>query len=241
MITDFFIALMAGLITVGGPCVLPLLPVVLGSGMASRDSRRPAVIILGFCLSFAIFATVFALFGRLLGLSSQTWRVIAAGLITLFGLIMLFPKLQTRLMRPLEPWLNRLQPKGAVKKKDLQSGFLLGLSLGAVWTPCAGPALAAILTLIASHRDLALAGALLLAFTIGAGLPMLLIAYGGRWAVRRVRAIAPHAATVQRLFGGLIVVAGLVMLTGLDSNFHYWTLTTFPGLFGADAQLMCSG
>jgi cytochrome c biogenesis protein CcdA len=241
MITDFFIALTAGLVTVGGPCVLPLLPVVLGSGVASRDPRRPAVIIFGFCLSFAVFASAFGLFGRLLGLSSQTWRLVAAGLITLFGLIMLFPKLQARIMKPIEPWLNRLQPRGSAKRKGLTGGFLVGLTLGAVWTPCAGPALAAILTLMASHRDLALAGALLIAFTVGAGLPMLLIAYGGRWAVRRVRAIAPHAATIQRVFGGLIVLAGIAMLTGLDSHFHYWTLTTFPGLFGPDAKLMCSG
>lgn len=241
MITDFLIALAAGLVTVGGPCVLPILPVVLGSGVSSRHRWRPAVIVLGFCLSFAVFATAFALVGRLLGLSAQRWRLVAASLIVLFGLIMLFPKLQARLMRPIEPWLNRLQPKGAANRQGLQGGFLIGLTLGAVWTPCAGPALAAILTLIASHRDLALAGALLLAFAVGAGLPMLLIAYGGRWAVRRVRAIAPHTGTIQRVFGGLIVLAGLAMLTGLDSHFHFWTITAFPGLFGPDATLMCSG
>ncbi len=228
---QFFLALLAGVVTIGGPCILPLLPIVLGTSTTGRHPLRPVAIVFGFTLAFTGFAVVFSVFGSFLGLSPDTWRYVAAAVIGLFGLMMLFPKFQASVFAKLEPILARAVPKSAVGSTDLWSGFLLGLTLGAVWTPCAGPVLGSILTLIAAGQNLLQAGALLFAFSVGAGLPMLLIAYGGQAAVTRVRSLSKYTETIQRVFGLLIILVALGLVTKVDLAFQAWLLDRAPWLF----------
>lgn len=227
---QFLLALLAGAVTIGGPCILPLLPIILGTSTAGRHPLRPVAIVLGFVASFTIFALVFSIFGSFLGLSPDVWRYVAAIVIGLFGIMMLFPKLQIAVFSKLEPILSRMGPK-TTDQNGLWSGFILGLSLGAVWTPCAGPVLGSILTLIASNRDLLQAGALLFAFSLGAGIPMLLIAYGGQTAVTRVRFIAKYSATIQRVFGAIILLVAIGLITKTDVAVQLWLLERAPWLF----------
>lgn len=227
---QFLLALLAGAVTIGGPCILPLLPIILGTSTVGRHPLRPVAIVLGFVTSFTIFAMVFSVFGSFLGLSPDTWRYVAAIVIGLFGIMMLFPKLQVAVFSKLEPILARMGPK-TTDQNGLWSGFILGLSLGAVWTPCAGPVLGSILTLIASNRDLLQAGALLFAFSLGAGIPMLLIAYGGQAAVTRVRFIAQYSSTIQRVFGAIILLVAIGLITKTDVAVQLWLLERAPWLF----------
>jgi cytochrome c biogenesis protein CcdA len=111
------------------------------------------------------------------------------------------------------------------------SGFLLGATLGLVWTPCAGPVLGVILTLIASNRSVPEAAGLLIAYAIGAGAPMLAIAYGGEAAITRVRALSRYAETIQRVFGALIILTAIGIYFGYDQIFQTYLLTKYPWLF----------
>lgn len=231
---QFFLALLAGMVTIGGPCILPLLPIILGTSAVKRHPLRPLAIVLGFTLSFTAFAIIFAVFGSFLGLSPDGWRYLAAAIIALFGVLLVFPALQTKVFSKLEPIMSRMMPKSAPDQGGLWSGFLLGVSLGAVWTPCAGPVLGSILTLVAAKRDLAQAGALLFAFSLGAGIPMLLIAYGGQAAVTRVRSLSKYSTMVQRLFGVLIILVAIGLVTKLDVTFQTWLLEQAPWLFFAN-------
>lgn len=228
---QFLLALLAGVVTIGGPCILPLLPIVLGTSTTGRHPLRPVAIVFGFTLAFTGFAIVFSIFGSFLGLSADTWRYVAAAIIGLFGLMMLFPKFQASIFARLEPALARVTPKGSIGSTDLWSGFLLGLTLGAVWTPCAGPVLGSILTLIASNQDVLQAGALLFAFSVGAGLPMLLIAYGGQTAITKVRTLSKYTAIIQRVFGVLIILVAIGLVTKADLTFQAWLLERAPWLF----------
>lgn len=228
---QFLLALLAGLVTIGGPCILPLLPIVLGTGTTSRHPLRPVAIVLGFTVTFTAFAVIFSLFGSFLGLKPDTWRYLSAVIIGLFGLMMVFPKIQTSLFGKLEPLLAKLTPRGTAARSDLISGFILGLSLGAIWTPCAGPILGSILTLIAAKQQLAQAGALLFAFALGAGIPMLLIAYGGQYAVKHVRAFSKYTAIIQRVFGGLIILVAIALITKTDVALQAYLLNQCPYLF----------
>lgn len=230
---QFFLALLAGLVTIGGQCILPLLPVILGTSTVSRHPLRPVAIVFGFVLAFTAFALIFSIFGSFLGLSPDAWRYISVVLIGLFGLMMLFPKLQALVFARLEPVLGKLTPQGSLAKNDLWSGFLLGASLGAVWTPCAGPVLGSILTLIAMHHSLPQAGALLFAFSLGAGIPMLLIAYGGQAAVANVRALSKYTELIQRIFGVLIILVAIGIATHTDTAIQAYLLEHFPWLFVA--------
>lgn len=228
---QFLLALLAGLVTIGGPCILPLLPIILGTSTTGRHPLRPLAIVLGFVITFSGFALIFSIFGSFLGLTPNTWRYVSAVVIALFGLIMLFPKVQAALFAKLEPAIARVLPKTSLASNDLGSGFILGMTLGAVWTPCAGPVLGSILTLVAAKQQLAQAGALLVAFSIGAGIPMLAIAYGGQFAVQRVRTLNTYTTMIQRVFGLLIILVAIGLVTGIDTSFQAWLLEHYPGLF----------
>ncbi len=231
---QFLLALLAGVVTIGGPCILPLLPIVLGTTATHRHPLRPLAIVLGFTLSFTAFAIIFAVFGSFLGLSPDGWRILSAAVIALFGLMLLFPTFQMKVFSKLEPMLAGATIK-TPDQDGIASGFLLGLSLGAIWTPCAGPVLGSILTLIAAKRNLVAATALLFAFSLGAGIPMLLIGYGGQVAVARVRNLSKYTGVLQRVFGALIILVAIGLVTKLDVTFQAWLLEHAPWLFFANS------
>ncbi len=228
---EFLLALLAGIVTIGGPCILPLLPIVLGTSTTGRHPLRPVAIVFGFTLAFTVFALIFSFVGSFLGLNPATWRIVASILIGFFGIFMLFPALQARAFAKLEPIMQKMSPKGALQKNDLWSGFLLGLSLGAIWTPCAGPVLGSILTLIAAKQNLIQASGLLFAFSVGAGLPMLLIAYGGQLAVQKVSAISKYTGLIQRLFGIIVILTAIAIAIQFDITIQNYLIEKYPWLF----------
>jgi cytochrome c biogenesis protein CcdA len=228
---QFLFAMLAGAVTLSGPCILPLLPIILGTSTVRAHKSRPVFIILGFVLSFTFFVIVFATIGRVLGIDAEVFRKGAAILIVLFGAVMLFPEIQARLFAGLEPLVHRIAPKADPASGDLWSGFILGVSLGLIWSPCAGPVLGSILTLIAQQQSLAQSGALLFAYSLGAGIPMLAIAYGGQTAVTKVRAISKYAAAIQRVFGLIIIAVGIAVFTGADTRFQGYLIENYPWLF----------
>lgn len=229
--TLFLFAILAGIVTIAGPCILPLLPIILGTSTVRSHPARPLFIVLGFILSFSLFAVLFSVFGRALGLSPDNFRTIATVIIGLFGIVMIFPKIQETLFAKLQPLLNKVTPRTNVQDQGLWGGFLLGASLGLVWTPCAGPVLGSILTLVASKQNVAESASLLFAYALGASLPMLAIAYGGQAATTRVRAIAKYSATIQRVFGVLIVLVAIGLYFGIDRTVQTYLIAHFPWLF----------
>ncbi|MCC7357514.1 cytochrome c biogenesis protein CcdA [Candidatus Uhrbacteria bacterium] len=228
---QFLFALLAGVVTIAGPCILPLLPIILGNSTVRSHQSRPLFIVLGFVLSFSLFAVIFAVFGQIFGVSADIFRTIGTVIIGLFGLIMLFPRIQESLFTTLQPLLTMVMPRIHQEYSGLWSGFLLGASLGLVWTPCAGPVLGSILTLVASKQNLAQAGSLLFAYALGAGLPMLLIAYGGQAATSKVRALSKYTVTLQRVFGLIVILVAICIYTGLDREVQTWLIVHMPWLF----------
>jgi cytochrome c biogenesis protein CcdA/thiol-disulfide isomerase/thioredoxin len=225
MFTLALIGLVGGLITGISPCVLPVLPVVFFSGgvQASRTGppipgdggppgvtdpvtgRRPYFIVLGIVLSFSVIT----LFGTL-ALSALPvpkdiirWAGLA-GLVVL-GIAMIFPAVQDLVERPFTRFGRR--PVG----RD-HSGLVLGLALGAVYVPCAGPVLAAIVVAGATGRIGLRTVVLTTAFAVGAAIPLLIFALAGRGVAERVRAFRDRQRGV-RIVAGLIVIVLAVALT----------------------------
>ncbi|KQO26667.1 cytochrome C biogenesis protein [Acidovorax sp. Leaf76] len=235
--TSPWLAVAAGMLTVGAPCVLPMLPVVLGASVAGGPAQRtrPLFIALGFALSFASVALLFSSFTQVLGVSPEGLRRFAAVMLLVFGVLTVWP-------RPFH-WLSQyaggvLHRVGSVGSVGLGSsggnwgGLLLGLSLGAVWTPCAGPVLASILTLIATEPPGVGTAVLLLAYSTGAALPMLAIAYGGQAAAHHVRRLSRHAHCVQQVFGVVLIAVALAMLLEVDGQVTAWLSQFYPSFSG---------
>src|SRR5215213_5809626 len=192
------IAFAAGLVTALSPCVLPVLPVLLAGG-AAGGTRRPYAIVAGLVLSFTVFTITAAALLDALGLPQDLLRDIAVGLLVLAGVAVAIPPVGDLIQRPFLA-LTRRRPG------DLGGGLVLGMALGLVFVPCAGPVLAAI-TVLAASRDFGPdTFALTAAYAAGAAIPMLGIAVAGR----RVTG-ALGGRYLRPALGAIVVAAALAI------------------------------
>jgi cytochrome c-type biogenesis protein len=215
---DLALALLAGILTIAAPCTLPVLPILLGASVGQSAKARPAMIALGFVMSFSAVALLLGAITRIFDFDPTVLREAAAILLFGFGVLMIWPAPFEWVSIRLNGLVNNGSAAGIAEREGMIGGFVLGTTLGLVWTPCAGPVLGSILTLVATSRDTAWAGLLLVIYAIGAALPMLGIAYGGQAVTTRVRSIAAIAPRLQQAFG--IIVIGFAVA----SYFQYDTL-----------------
>jgi cytochrome c biogenesis protein CcdA len=211
---NLVLALLAGVITIAAPCTLPMLPILLGASVGQTSKVRPVMIAAGFVLSFSAVALALSAITRVFDFDPNVLRSAAAILLAGFGLLMLWPAS----FEWLTSRLGGFAGVSVAANQGVIGGFVLGTTLGLVWTPCAGPVLGSILTVIATSKDTAWASTLLVTYAIGAAIPMLAIAYGGQAVTTRVRSFARIAPRLQQGFG--VVVIGFAAL----SYFQYDTL-----------------
>ena len=198
------IGLVAGFVTAISPCVLPVLPILFAGG-AAGGTRRPLAIIAGIVLSFSAFTLGGVWLLDRLGLPKDFLRDVAIALLFVVAAILIWPRLGDLVQRPLYRFAKR--PSG-----DLGGGFLLGVSVGLVFVPCAGPVLAAITVAGATFDVGGHAVALTAAYSVGAAIPMLAIAYGGSAVMARLR---PHAQTVRVALGIVVAATALAIAFNL--------------------------
>lgn len=213
---EILFAVIAGVLTIGAPCILPILPILLGSSIGGTKTR-PLFIAGGFALTFAILGLTLSYLTINLSLDPNLLRNIAVALLALFGLFMFWPTPFEKLTSYLSGFSTKATEWSRAAGNGNFGGFILGVTLGVIWTPCAGPVLGSILTLIATQSDLAAASVLLVAYAIGAALPMLAIAYGGQLAATKVRAIAPYTARIQQIFGVVIILVAIAIYFNYDT------------------------
>jgi cytochrome c-type biogenesis protein len=225
---DLLLALAAGILTIAAPCVLPMLPILLGVSVGRASRTRPLFIALGFIVSFAAAALVFGAFADLLGPSADALRNAAVALLVVFGLLMLWPHPLEWLSMRLNPLVDRVGGAGARAGSGNAGGFVLGLTLGVVWTPCAGPVLGSILTAIATSQRLAHAALLLVAYAIGAGIPMLAIAYGGQYATTHVQRLMRYTRRLQQAFGIVVILIAVAIYYQYDALITVWLSQFYP-------------
>ena len=227
-------ALLAGIVTVAAPCTLPVLPILLGASLAepgtASTKTRPLFIAAGFIAAFAAVTLVFSFFAHFAGLTPDQLRTVAIVLLATFGVLMVWPGLYARISAAASNAFSRVgNGAGAPRNSEgAFGGFLLGTTLGLVWTPCAGPVLGSILTLLATQKQPEWAATLLVFYAIGAAIPMFAIAYGGQVAATRVRSIARYAQRLQQGFGVLIVSFAAAMYFQVDAQLTTWLTQFYP-------------
>jgi cytochrome c biogenesis protein CcdA/thiol-disulfide isomerase/thioredoxin len=212
------IGLLAGAITSISPCVLPVLPALVAGGAGGGGPRRPYAIIAGLVASFTFFTLAGAWLLDRLGLPEDVLRNIAIALLLVLAATLIVPRLGLLLERPLLP-LTRRRLGGE------SNGLLLGVGLGLVYVPCAGPVLAAV-TAIAATGQVGLSTFVVTsAYAVGAAVPMLLFALGGRRLATGLTALRTHAPLVRRAAGVVLAATALAIALGVDQRFT----TALPG------------
>jgi cytochrome c-type biogenesis protein len=216
---SYGLGFLAGILSTLSPCVLPLLPLILGSAVAAHRFGT-AALAGGLAVSFVVIGLFVATVGFAIGLDGNLFRLIGAILLSAFGALLLSQALQDRLALAASPLgssaqalIDRLNPAG------LRGQFILGVLLGVVWSPCVGPTLGAAATLAAQRHSLGQVSIVMLLFGLGAALPMLLIGALSREVMMRWRSRMLHTGKAGKQALGLLMVAlALAIIAGVDRS-----------------------
>jgi cytochrome c-type biogenesis protein len=213
------LALLAGLLSTLSPCVLPLVPIVIGTALGEHRFG-PMALAAGLALSFVTIGLFVAAIGFAAGLDQDVFRSIGAVLLILIGGALVLPRLQLQLAAAVGPIGNWVYGHaGSVSTRGLLGQFSVGLVLGAVWSPCVGPTLGAASILAARAENLAVVALTMFAFGIGAALPLLAIGMMSHAALLRWRGRMLAAGSGGKALMGIVLIAvGLFVLTGFDKR-----------------------
>ena len=226
------LSFVAGILTVAAPCVLPLLPVIVGGSIVRTDSDaavaerqwyRPVIIAASLAVSVVVFTLLLKATTALLGVPQFVWQLIAGGILVLFGLTLVFPRLWERVME-----ITGLQNRAnlALNRSHSRGGIggdiLLGAALGPTFSSCS-PTYALIL---ATVLPVSFAEGLLyiVVYALGLAITLLLVAFLGQAFARKLGWLSNPSGWLRRTVGILLIVVGLAVIFGLDKQFQAFVL-----------------
>ena len=223
------LALFAGLFSILSPCVLPLVPIVLGSAV-SEHRLGPLALAAGLATSFTAIGLFVATIGYSIGLDGEFFKIAGAVLLVAAGIALMLPRAQIQLAlaaAPLGNWTERRF--GNASAAGLRGQFGVGLLLGAVWSPCVGPTLGAASVLAAQGRSLGLVALTMLSFGLGSAIPLIALGLVSREAMMRWRHRLLSAGNNGKMaLGGVLIISGLLILFDLDHELETWFVRIAP-------------
>jgi cytochrome c biogenesis protein CcdA len=226
---SFLFAFLAGVLSTLSPCVLPLIPIIIGAA-ANQHRFGPLALAGGLAASFAVIGTGLASIGSSIGLAQDGFRLFAAVVMGIIGIVLISNRLQERFavaMSGVSGAGNSLLSKVTID--GLLGQFLIGILLGLVWTPCVGPTLGAAITLASQGRDLGKIVFVMAIFGLGAGLPLALLGMLSRGAMMKVKGKLGNAGKLgKQLLGGFLIVISLLVMTGQDKALESFLLKHSP-------------
>ncbi|MEL7445561.1 MAG: cytochrome c biogenesis CcdA family protein [Pseudomonadota bacterium] len=233
MIGSTLLSFVAGLVTILNPCVLPLIPILVASALG-KHRYGPLALAGGLVTSFTLFGFTVIAFGYSIGINEQAIRLFAGAMLAIAGGVLLVPRAQAALSAAAAPIANFGNQRLALiseSKADRGVGgqYLVGLLLGIVWAPCVGPTLGVAIAAASQGQDLAGSFFIFLVFGLGVATSILAFAYGSRKALgERRHTLQALAKYGKPLFGGALLVVGLMVLTGFDKVIEIALLDTLP-------------
>lgn len=235
LLPAMLVALVAGLVSFLSPCVLPIVPPYLAymsgislSDLTSGERPRRAVVpalffVMGLSTIFLLLGFTASIFGSFFIRNQVVFVQVSGAVIVLLGLHFL------SVYRI--PFLDREARLDAGERGGSAFGaYVLGLAFAFGWTPCIGPQLGMILSLAATEGSVAQGTVLLAVYAIGLGIPFLLAAMFITRSMGLMQRMRRHMGLIEKVMGGLLVVVGVAMVTGVFTRFSYWLLEVFPAL-----------
>lgn len=221
------ISFLAGALTVAAPCILPLLPVVVGGGIVRGGKQaewyRPFVISLSLAASVVIFTLVLKASTGLLGVPQQVWQIISGIIVAGLGVNFLWPQLweKVALKTGLHIGSNKLLG-GSAQKQGIDGEIITGAALGPVFSSCSPTYALVVATVLPASFIRGLS--YLLAYALGLALTLLLITFAGQGLVQRLGWLANPHGNFRRVIGVLFVLVGIAVVFGLDKNIQAFVL-----------------
>ena len=224
-----FLAYLAGIVTILSPCVLPLIPIILGSSF-NEHKRGPLFLVAGLVLSFTTFGMIVATIGFSVGLTTSVLQTIAASLMILFGTILLFNPLYQRFAALASASTSGMNTKvSSLSFGGAKGQFALGVLLGAVWSPCVGPTLGAAITLAAQGQNLLYAAMIMFLFSIGTSTPILAMSFASQKTMINMKTKMMDASKwLKPVMGGIFVAVGIMIVTGFMITLEETMLEMMP-------------
>lgn len=222
-------AFLSGLVTILAPCIWPLLPIILSSTFVGKKGHaKPLGITLGIMLSFAIFTLSISTLVRIFHFDPNVLRIGGVIVIAFFGLTMIVPFLS----KQFEVIVSRLSSSLPLTphSNGFWGGFITGLSLGIIWSPCAGPILASIAALAATGHVTLMVVFVTLAYVTGVGIPLFFFAYAGQNYISSSRKLSPYTNTIQQAFGFVMILVALLIYSNKIQDFQLALVDRFPVL-----------
>lgn len=220
---------LAGLLSTLSPCVLPIIPILLGSATHAHR-RAPLALAAGLAVSYSVIGTSLAWAGSALNLDAAIFRSVGAVMLGLLGLVLLSARLQQRFASAtsgLGDTGNQLI--GRLRLDGLSGQFAIGLVLGLVWSPCVGPTLGAAIVLASQGTQLLQVALLMGVFGLGAALPVVVLAQVSRGAMLKMRGKLMQAGkTGKMLLGGTMLMVAVMILSGFDKTVETWLVDQSP-------------
>lgn len=231
----FLIAVLAGVFTVVAPCILPLLPIVIGASQPGEHkiSKRAVTVIASLSVSVILFTLLLKATTLFISIPQTFWSIFSGVVIILVGLAIVYPSLWTKV--PFVSKLSILSNKAVgagYQKKSYKGDMMIGLALGPVFTTCSPTYLFIIATTLPA--SFLVGFVYLLGFTFGLALALLLVAYFGQRIINKVSENMQSTGRIKQVFGALIVLVGILILTGYDKKLE--TLILDSG-YGATIKL----
>jgi cytochrome c-type biogenesis protein len=228
-LVSYSLAFLAGLLSTLSPCVLPIIPILLGSAM-NAHRRAPIALAVGLAISYAAIGTALAWACIALELDSELVRRMGAALLGLFAFVILSSSLQERFAAATSGignagnrFLSRFHLSG------LYGQFVVGLVLGIIWSPCVGPTLGAAIVLASQGKHLAGSAALMGLFSVGASLPIVILGYISRLAMMSVRGRLLQAGRAGKVaLGSAMLLIAIATISGRDRQAEAWLVNRSP-------------
>lgn len=226
--TSYGLSFLAGVLSTLSPCVLPLVPILMGSA-ASTHRFGPFALVGGLMFSFAAIGVGLGSLGASAGLEQDTWRMVGGILLVLFGAILFSSTLQERFSGAISRLGIGQDLLARFNLNGLHGQFLLGMLLGVVWSPCIGPTLGVAITLASQGQALLQVGAVMLMFSMGAALPLLAIGILSRQAAGKWRShMLETGQKAKKVFGAALLLLGILVLSEADRSFEKWAVNVMP-------------
>lgn len=226
---EFIFAYAAGLLTLINPCVLPILPIVL-AGALQAGRGGPFYMAAGMSLSFVAFGMFVTTLGYSIGLDEQRLGQIGAGLMLVFGVVLLVPPLSAMFSNLTSRFANSADARiDALERNSAWGQFGTGALLGAVWSPCIGPTLGGAIALASQGENLMRAALIMAFFALGVSTIILGLGYGARsWFLRRQGMMQAIAEKSRPLLGAVFVLVGLGILFKIHHLIEAWAVQNLP-------------